>query len=167
MSNQPVPDGPPTPAPESWGEVRTRHQVVRYRRSGAGRAVLLLHSPDARAPLWPEVLEHLAAGGRLIVPNPPESADPVEEWLALLLEGLGLWNAILVATEGFCIPAIERALVEPDRIARIILACSDGPDAAAVEKARTALSSVPLLLLKRDQPAGEALSLVAAFTATA
>lgn len=129
--------------------------------------MLLLHRPDDLAPLWPEVLEHLAAGGRLIVPDPPDSADEIEEWLALLLEGLGLWNVVLVATEGFCLPAIERALVEPDRIARIVLACSGGSDAAAVRDARARLSAVPLLMLRRDQPAEAALPLVAAFVAAA
>lgn len=167
MSNTPVPGGPVAPTPESWGEVRTRDQVVRYRRSGAGRAVLVLHAPDAFGPLWPEVLEHLAGGGRLIVPSPPDTSDGVEQWLALLLDGLGLWNVVLVATGGFCMPAIERALVEPDRIARIILACSAGANAEAVENARGRLSSVPLLVLNREQATREVLPLVAAFVAAA
>src|SRR4051812_42619927 len=115
MSKQPS-FSPVAGAPtESWGEVRTGEHIVRYRRSGSGRAVLVLHSPDASEPLWPEVLDLLAGSGRVIVPNPPANTD-VNQWLALLLDGLGLMNVVLVAAEGFCIAAIERALMEPDRI---------------------------------------------------
>jgi hypothetical protein len=59
--------------------------------------------------------------------------------------------------------AIERALLEPDRIARIIIACRGGGDAAVVADARSRLGTVPLLILKREDPAADVLPVVAAF----
>jgi hypothetical protein len=160
MSNQ----LPATPVPvESWGEVRTRDQVVRYRRSGSGRAVLVLHSPEASEPLWPEMLDLLAASGRVIVPTPPAPSIEVDQWLALMLDGLGLMNVVLVAAEGFCMAAIERALMEPDRIARIIIACTGGKDAPLVADVQARLGTVPLLILRREDPAADVLEVVADF----
>lgn len=161
MSNQTPLVPVPTPA-ESWGEVRTPDQVVRYRRSGSGRAVLILHSPDAAEPLWPELLDLLAVGGRVIVPSPPPSIE-VEQWLTLMLDGLGLTNVVLVAAEGFCLAAIERALMEPDRIARIIIACAGGADAPLMADAHSRLGGVPLLILRREDAAADVVGVVAAF----
>jgi len=44
---------------EWWAEVRAHDRVVRYRRSGAGPAVVLLQ-PAAPTPLWPELLDMIA-----------------------------------------------------------------------------------------------------------
>jgi len=150
--------------PEVWGEVRSRDQVVRYRRSGSGRAVLLLQARGKTRPLWPEVINLLSAGARLIEPEPPAAEDEIPPWLTLMLEGLGLADVTIVAVEGFCMAALERALVDPDRIARIILACDSrnamarlGPEAIA------RLSTVPLLVIGLDQPVNEVVERVAGF----
>lgn len=81
-----------TRAHESWAEVRAHDRVMRYRRSGVGRAVLVLRSPEDPEPLWPELLEALGAGYRLIVPDPPPGDADVAGWLAGFLEGLGASN---------------------------------------------------------------------------
>ena len=163
MSNTHSDPLPATP-PEVWAEVRSRDQVVRYRRSGSGRAVLLLQAPGKTQPLWPEVLELLCTGARLIEPEPPAAEEEIAPWLTLMLEGLGLADVTIVALEGFCMAALERALVDPDRIARIILACHSrdaiaklGPEAIA------RLSAVPLLVIGLDQPANEVAERVAGF----
>jgi hypothetical protein len=109
------------------------------------------------------MLDLLAASGRVIVPSPPAPSIEVDQWLALMLDGLGLTNVVLVAAEGFCIAAIERALLEPDRIARIIIACAGGKDAALVADVQSRLGTVPLLILRREDPAAEVLPGVAAF----
>jgi len=154
---------------ESWGEVRTRDFTARYRRSGAGRALLLLHSAESSEALWPEVLEILISGFRLVVPDPPPAETEVEPWLSLLLEGLGMSNVTVVASDGFCIAALERALLEPDRISRIVLVCrgrgSEGAVDGALDATTPRLASVPLLVLRRDRPATEIVPLVASFLA--
>ena len=163
MSNTPSEPVSATP-PEVWGEVRSRDQVVRYRRSGSGRAVLLLQAQGKTRPLSPEVLELLCTGARLIEPEPPANEEEIPHWLSLMLEGLGLADVTIVALEGFCMAALERALVDPDRIARIILACDSRSGVAKLgPEAIASLSAVPLLIVGLDQPAQEVTERVAGF----
>jgi hypothetical protein len=155
MSNPPI----------TWSQaqVHARDQVVRYRRSGAGRPVLLLQTE----PLWPEVHELLLEPGvRLFVPDPPEPGAEVETWLAALLDGLGMPNLVVIACDGFCIAALERALLEPDQVDRIILVCQGRGRESGVDGTLTSrLAAVPLLVLRRDRPADEILPLVRSFIA--
>lgn len=153
MSKQPLTD--PTFLPDCWAEVRARNQVVRYRRSGAGRAVLLLHAPGDADALWPELMDVLHTGYRLIVPTPPPADVALEPWLAVLLDGLGMSNVAVIATDAFSSAAIDRALAEPDQIAAVVLVRrdEDSPSTAA-------RFAVPLLVLRRDQPADEIMPLV-------
>jgi pimeloyl-ACP methyl ester carboxylesterase len=139
---------------------------VRYRRTGVGPTVLLLHSPDGPNPIWPEVLEVVGSGARLIVPEPPNENTEVESWLSALLDGLGLSKVTVVASDDFCIAALERALLEPDRIARVLLVCrgrgSDGAINGAIDSSPS-LARVPLLMVRRDHPADEIVPLVERF----
>src|SRR5215510_12757759 len=118
---------------EGWAEVRAHDRVVRYRRSGAGPVVLLIQPAEAAAPLWPELLDLIATDTRLVVPEPPADESEVEEWLSALLEGLGTRNTTIVATEGFCIAALERTLLSPEQIARVIIVCSGRGSESAVD----------------------------------
>jgi len=170
---------PPMPKPsladtaravESWAEVRAHDQVMRYRRTGIGRAVLVLRSFDEPEPLWPELLEALSAGFRLIVPEPPATDTDVADWLAGFLEGLGVSNVGILASDDFCIPALELALLEADQIARLVLV----PDGAGSEQRaassgvlETALrkAPVPLLVVRRGQRADEVVPLIKDFLA--
>jgi hypothetical protein len=61
--------------PETWAEVRAHDHVMRYRRSGTGRAVLVLRSADGAEALWPELHDALAARFRLIIPEVPRGTD--------------------------------------------------------------------------------------------
>lgn len=151
---------------EAWSEIRTREHIVRYRRSGSGPALLLLDSPAESGAIWPEVVDVLSAGRRLIVPEPPSPDTEVEPWLSVLFDGLGMSNVTVVASDGFCIAALERALLEPDRIARVILVCrgrgSEGGVRGAIDSVPH-LATVPLLVLRRERPASEILPLVERF----
>jgi hypothetical protein len=156
-------------AAESWAEVRARDQVMRYRRVGVGRSVvLLLRSCEPAEPLWRELLEALSVDFRLIVPEQPAPGADVAGWLAGFLEGLGMSNVAVLAADRFCLPAVELALVQGDQLARIVLV-PDGADASGrgpcCGKLETALgqAALPLLVVHRGHPASEIVPLVTGF----
>ena len=164
MPNTPLMDA--SRSLESLGECRARGQIVRYRRFGAGRPLLLLHSAADSPPLWPEVLEILRSGFRLVVPDPPPRGTEAEAWLSALLDGLGLSGVTVVASDEFCIAALERALLEPDRVARVVMVVRGRGSEAVVDGAIDSiprLASVPLLVLRHDRAAAEVLPVVASF----
>ena len=156
--------------PGCWAEVRANDQVMRYHRSGSGRAVLvLLRAADAPEPLWPELAGALATHFRLIVPDVPRGGD-VAAWLASFLEGLGAAGVAVVAVDGFCVPAIELALLGAEQVARVVLVPGgeggggeEGLDGALGMSARA--TAVPLLVVRRGLRAGDALPLVTRFLA--
>jgi len=150
----------------AWAEVRARDQVVRYHRSGVGRTVLILCSHNDPEPLWPELLETLGAGYRLIVPEPPVDETDLVSWLADFLEGLGVSNVIILAANRFCIPALELALLEGDQVARLVLVPQGNGragEAAATLVTQTRQARVPLLIVPRGQPASETVSVITGF----
>src|SRR6059058_4165774 len=102
-----IPDRPQS----SWSEVRAHDHVMRYRRSGVGPAVLLLHPGEESGALWPELLHVLSSSFRVIVPDLPDDADDTAAWLADFLEGLGFARVAVLAADGFCLPALELALL--------------------------------------------------------
>jgi hypothetical protein len=165
MSKSSFPDS--VRAAESWAEVRARDHVVRYRRSGLGRAVLVLIPPDHPDALWPELLDGLGGAFRLIVPEPPAAEPDAAAWLATFLEGLGVSNVGILAAGCFCIPALEAALAEADQISRIVLvpAGAGGGRPAANGVLETAIREVgvPLLVVRRAQPADDVVPLVIEF----
>ena len=153
-------------SPESWAEVRAHDRVMRYRRMGAGRPVLVLHSADEPESLWPELLDTLGAGYRLILPEPPPDDEDVAAWLAGFLEGLGTSSVRIVAAGRFCLPAIEIALLEAVGITRLVLV-TGGPATADSRRGflRSAIArgAVPLLTVRRGHPAGEGVAMVTDF----
>jgi len=151
---------------DGWAEVRAHDRVVRYRRMGAGPAVLLVQPHSSLTPLWPEFLELIGRGSRLMIPDPPANDIEVEEWLGALLEGLGMRNVTVVATDGFCIAALERAMLSPEQVARVILISSGrGSESAVDGKLATPAQSaaVPFLVLRRDRPVSEILPMAESF----
>jgi hypothetical protein len=138
---------------DGWAEVRASNQIVRYRRTGAGRPAVLLYSVHDNEALWPEVLEALASRYRLIVPTPPEAGADVESWLAALIDGLGLSSCIAIATDGFGMASLQRA-VESGRIGRVVQVVES--DTVSGGTRPPALPDrTPLLVLRRNQPAAE------------
>ena len=82
------------------------------------------------------------------------------------MDGLGLSGVTVVASDEFCIAALERALLEPDRVARVIMVVRGRGSEAVVDGSIDSiprLASVALLVLRRDRPAAEALPGVASF----
>jgi len=120
---------PPATAtrPEGWAEVRAHDQVMRYHRTGAGRAVVLVRAADGSHPPWPELLDALGDGFRLIAPEVPAGGD-VAAWLSRFLEGLGVARVAVVAAEPYCLPALELALLDADRVGHVVLVAG-GPAA--------------------------------------
>ena len=141
-------------------------------RSALVRAALacasftLLAPAYAVDPFCPQLLDLIAEGTRLVVPEPPAHEIEVEEWLSALLEGLGMRNTTIVATEGFCIAALERTLLSPEQIARVMIVCSGRGSESAVDgqlAAPAQAAGVPFLVLRRDHPVSEILPVAERF----
>jgi pimeloyl-ACP methyl ester carboxylesterase len=102
----------------------------------------------------------------MVVPDPPPEGTEAEAWLSSLIDGLGLSNVTVVACDGYCVAALERALLEPDRIARVILVCrgrgSEGVVDGSIDSTPR-LTPVPILVLRRDRTAAEIVPLVRRF----
>jgi hypothetical protein len=134
---------------------------MRYRRSGAGRVVVMIGRLGGEP--WPGLGDALAARFRVIEPDVPERADL--GWLAGFLDGLGMRRLAVVAADPWCVPLLQLVADDVDRFARVVLvpdgACETG---AAHEDAIVAAGSVvPLLVAPRELPAADALIDVALF----
>ena len=156
----------PSARPDAWAEVRAHDRVTRYRRAGTGRPVLVLHAPDDPNPLWPELLETLGNGYRVIVPEPPSAGADLTAWLTGFLEGLGTTSVRIVAAQPFCMAALELALLDAVGTTRIVLV-ANGPAAPDAPRGfvRSAMgrTSVPVLMVRRGQSASEGVALIADF----
>lgn len=156
----------PTPPAESWAEVRAHNQVMRYRRTGAGRSVLVLRPERDAVGLWPELAGALGARFRVIEPTLPVLDPDVVAWLAGFLDGLGPARVALVASGDLCLPALELARLDPERVVRAVLVPADGHDVGGASSAFTGAAhdpAVPLLVAPRGTPAGEAVPRVTDF----
>ena len=160
-----------SPHADTWSEVRANGQVMRYRRSGVGRPVIVLRPDDPGDAPWSALLDSLCASHRLLIPELPAAGADVTSWLAAFLDGLGVSDVAVVAAGPFCLPALELALLGVDRVARLAL-LSDGPpggenaglDATLVTTACP--PRVPLLVVRHD-PAAQDASLLHRFLAGA
>ena len=159
---------------DSWSEIHTRDQVMRYKRLGVGRPVLVLQALGELNALCPALTRALTEGGalRLIFPDLPDGMH-LAGWLADFLEGIGAADVCVVATDRFSMAAIELAMLGAEQIARVVLVADEpGPfgrwcDAwqeADLERSGCA-TRVPLLLIHRGLPAEEIGALVRRFLA--
>ena len=151
---------------EMWAEVRAHEHVMRYRRSGTGEAVLLLHDGEADEPFWPELLTVLDTHFRVIIPQAPAPGVDMVGWLGDFLEGLGLTDVALLVANELSTRAIELALLDADQIGRVVLVPSGQGDGAGLSGSlatATRRTTVPLLLVRRGLPAAEAVPLIARF----
>ena len=170
-----MPNTTPAGPPDRWAEVRAHDQVMRYRRSGMGPAVLLLAPSTAAGALWPELAGALAGRFRLIAPEAPPTDAGCAAWLADFLEGLGLTSAAILAAGGYCLAAIELVLLDADRVSRAVLVPgvgvggqSPGSESGVGVGTLTPhppTAAVPLLVVRRGLAADEALPLVTRFLA--
>src|SRR5689334_15944938 len=109
---------------DAWAEIRTREQVIRYRRVGSGLPVLVLAEQQE---ICPTVIRALTEAGavRLIMPELPAEAVHVAGWAADFLEGIGATNVGLLATQSFAGAAIELAMLGADQITRLLIVAEE------------------------------------------
>ena len=132
---------------------------MRYRRSGAGRVVIVL-GPLGGEP-WPGLGDALAARFRVIEPDIPPGADL--GWLSSFLEGLGMRGLSVIATDPWCVPLLQVVSEDADRFARVVLVPDGACDSAESHRDAVARPAVPLLVAPRELPAADALIDVALF----
>lgn len=155
-------------AAESWAEIRAHERVMRYRRTGTGRASIVLCSPDDPQAPWPDLVHALGARFRLLLPEPPGADTDIAEWLADFLEGLGMSNIGIVAADRFCMPALELTLLGVDQVGRIVLVPKGRGGEAGLGGALEAAAGqvvVPVLIVRGGQPVEEIVPLVMRFLA--
>ncbi len=149
----------------SWAEVRAHDQIVRYRRSGTGRSVVLLTPDLGDGMLWPELVEALDRDFRVLVPELPADAQ-LMRGLAGFLEGIGTSRVAIVATGALCAAALELALLDRERVARVVLLPCEGDGAARLAAGLGTTGydlSVPLLVVPRSTAAVSAVARIGAF----
>jgi pimeloyl-ACP methyl ester carboxylesterase len=155
-----------------WSEVRAADHVTRYMRfgSGSGAPVVILTPGTADANIWPEVFEALSADRRVLIPDLPDAEGCFAPRLTAFLDGLGLSSVTLVAPGSFCVPALEFALLEPDRLNRLVLVPRGGAEETGLAGTlATSASSreTAVLLVRRQTPVTDAVQLVTGFVAGA
>jgi hypothetical protein len=158
---------PPLASP--LAEVRAHDQVMRYRRAGQGRPLLVLRAPNA-AGVWPELDAHLAARFRVIIPEIPAGCEDVAAWLKHFLEGIGLHRVVVLATDPCCLSALELALLDVSQVERLVLVPGGHAGETGLDGTLgTSLDgvTVPLLVVRRGLAADDALPLVQHFLGTA
>jgi hypothetical protein len=149
--------------PDAWAECRAHDSVMRYRRSGVGPAVLLLRAEHEPSPLWPELDHVLASNFRVILPAVSGSDMNIAACLGDFLEGIGVSGVAVIAAEPFCMPALELALRDVDQVSRVVLIPHGSADDAGLDgvlSTTARVGPVPLLVVRRDSPAAEALPLI-------
>src|SRR4051812_35072646 len=168
MSNSIVID--PHGLADCWAEIRTDHHVMRYRRIGTGRPVLVLAENHE---ICPNVVEALTDEGamRLIMPELPLEDIHISGWVADFLEGLGATSVGLLVTQTFCMAGIELAMMASDQITRLVLVadepgsfgrwCEGWQQGSLTSLVRS--TGVPMLLVHKGQPLADVGPLVRGF----
>jgi pimeloyl-ACP methyl ester carboxylesterase len=148
-----------TPA-ESFAEVRAHDQVMRYRRAGSGRPLLVLRTGVAGDSLWHELDDRLPQCFRVLTPDTTTSNGSTALWLRGFLEGIGVERTSVLATGDLCMAALELALMDGDRIERLALVPPGGVPEPGLDGALATSMlgiTVPLLVVRRGVPSSEAL----------
>jgi pimeloyl-ACP methyl ester carboxylesterase len=152
--------------PSTIAEVRAHDQVMRYRRAGAGRPVIVLRGADDPDALWPELDAELVSRFRVVTPELPADCDDVAAWVADFLEGVGLDRVVVVAAEPCCLSALELALIGADQVERLILVPAGAAGETGLDGtlARTLAGvSMPLIVVRRGLSAAVALPILRNF----
>jgi len=150
----------------TFAEVRAHDQVMRYRRAGAGRPLLLLRaSPDSQ-PLWSELDAALVDTFRVLTPEVPAAGVDVAAWLRDFLEGIGVERVTIVAGDSLCIAALEMALLGAEQVERMVLVPAGAASGTGLDGTlATSMSgvAVPLLVVRRGLSATDAMPLLTQF----
>lgn len=142
MSEPPSNPGPDLPPAESApaiieAVVQTTDTETVYRRAGKGAPVLLLVAGSGSGVLERTLLHTLSEHFRVFAPRFPPRANgavpsagetatvDVSAWLRDLIDGLGLERPSIVADESLGIAALSFALLDPERVDRLVMVCRD------------------------------------------
>lgn len=112
----------------AWAEVRTQSRVIRYRRTGTGRPLLVLGAPRSPDPLWEAVLGAFGAFRRVEPEPPADEADPAA-WIADFLEGIGATEVTVLAGGRFGAAALELTSADAQQVSRVVVVAGGVPDA--------------------------------------
>ena len=151
---------------ETLAEVRAHDQVMRYRRAGAGRPVVVLRRANGSACFWPELEHDLASRFRVVTPELPADCGDIAAWVADFLEGVGLDRVVLVAADPCCLPALELALLRGYQVERLVLVPAGAVGETGLDGTLAttfAGVSVPLLVVRRGLSAADALPMLRRF----
>ena|SRR5215213_9078261 len=151
---------------DSFAEVRAHDQVMRYRRAGTGRPILILRASHEVEPLWAELDEALVNAFRVLTPDVPRAEVDVAAWMRGFLEGVGLDRVTLIAEDSLCIAALEMALLNVDQVERMVLIPAGHSSETGLDGTlATSLAGVvvPLLVIRRGLSAAEAVPLLMQF----
>jgi pimeloyl-ACP methyl ester carboxylesterase len=138
--------------------VRVGDSVMEYSRAGSGQPVVLAGWSATCTGPHEAVRAALAQRFRLMVPESSPGPRDFSGWLRGFLDGLGLGRVTLVADDTFGLPAIGFALLDPDRVDRLVLLSCCATDALKLDAALTdptRQSAVPVLILQQDQPVAD------------
>lgn len=151
---------------ESFAQVRSADYTTRYIRVGAGEPVVIVDAtmnPDA---LWPELVGRLADGRRVILPEVHAGQDRFTPWLRSFLDGMGLPPVSLIAAGELCLSGLEFALLEPDRVRRLVLVPAGRAEETGLTSVMTpsvGASSVSMLVVRRDCSGADAIPMIDRF----
>ena len=151
---------------ETLAEVRAHDQVMRYRRAGSGRPLVVLRGADDADALWPELDAELVSRFRVVTPELPTDCEDVAAWVADFLEGLGLDRVAVLAAEPCCLSALELALLNAGQVERLVLVPAGAVGETGLDGTlATTLAgiSVPLIVVRRGLRAAVALPLLRQF----
>ena len=109
-----------------FAEVRVGDHVTRYVRRGSGPSVVLLASGIETNPIWVTLVESLAPGHRLFIPQPPPEGVHSLPCLRGFVEGIGISACTLVAGGASAEPAFELATGDDFTVRKLVLITSDG-----------------------------------------
>jgi pimeloyl-ACP methyl ester carboxylesterase len=151
---------------ETLAEVRAHDQVMRYRRAGAGRPLVVLRGADEADALWPELDAELVSRFRVVTPDLPAECEDLAAWVTDFLEGLGLDRVAVLAADPCCLSALELALLNAGQVERLVLVPAGAVSETGLDGTlATTLAgvSVPLIVVRRGLPADVALPLLRQF----
>ena len=151
---------------DSFAEVRAHDHVMRYRRAGTGRPLLVLRSSLEPHPLWAELDDALVGAFRVFTPDVPSAGVDVAAWMRDFLEGVGLERVAIIADDSLCITALEMVLLNADQVERMVLVPAGTASETGLDGTlATSLAgiAVPLLVVRRGLTASEAIPLLMRF----
>ena len=151
---------------ESFAQVCSADYTTRYIRVGVGEPVVIVDATMNPGALWPELVSRLADGRRVILPEVHGSGERFTSWLRSFLDGMGLPPVTLIATDELCLSGLEFALLEPERVRRLILVPAGKAEETGLTSVMTpsaGVSSVSMLVVRRDCAAADAIRLIDRF----